>query len=105
MASPFALLFPRKYLLVANLARNGPVLRYDIGSGQFVDAFISEGRPDLQFGDIELLPFDVQKSPDGWIHALTLNPREVWRYSQSNGGFAGLVVPNLEKKDDYRQAF
>lgn len=105
MASPFALLFPRKYLLVANLARNGPVLRYDIGSGQFVDAFISEGRPDVQFGDIELLPFDVQKSSDGWIFALTLNPREVWRYSQSDGGFAGLVVPNLEKKNDYRQAF
>jgi hypothetical protein len=37
----------------------------------------------------------MQIGPDGWVYVLTINPREVWRYSEGNGTFAGVVVPDL----------
>jgi hypothetical protein len=103
--SSFSIFFSREYLLVANLGERGPVLRYDLASGRFVDAFISVERPDPQYGNITAAPYDLQRSPDGWLHALVLNPREVWRFRQGTGGFVNVVVPNLQKKDNWRQAF
>jgi DNA-binding beta-propeller fold protein YncE len=103
MPSSFSIFFPRPYLLVANWAQKGPVLRYDLASGDFVDSFIVE-RPDPQFGSIYSLPFDVQISPDGGVYVLAINPREVWRYSEA-GTFASVVVGNLENSADYRQSF
>ena len=90
MPSSFSLFFPRPYLLVANLAQKGPVLRYDLGSGDFVDSFIVVERPDPQFGSIYSLPYDVQIGPDGGVYVLVLNPREVWRYSPA-GKSASIV--------------
>jgi hypothetical protein len=104
MPSSFSLFFPRPYLLVANLAQKGPVLRYELGSGDFVDSFIVVERPDPQFGSIYSLPYDVQIGPDGGVYVLVLNPREVWRYSPA-GKSASIFVPNLENSADYRQSF
>ena len=92
MPSSFSLLFPRPYLLVANLARKGPVLRYDPASGDFVDSFVAVDRPDPQFGSKDSSPFDVQIGPDGGVYVLILNPRELWRYSLA-GKFASVFVP------------
>jgi DNA-binding beta-propeller fold protein YncE len=104
MPSSFSLLFPRPYLLVANMARKGPVLRYDMASGDFVDSFVVVDRPDPQFGSIDSLPFDVQIGPDGGVYVLVLNPQEVWRYSPA-GKFASVFVPNLQNSADNRQAY
>jgi glucose/arabinose dehydrogenase len=99
------ILVPRQYLLVANWAQKGPVLRYDLVSGDFVDPFIVVERPDPQFGSRISLPVDVQISPDGWVYLLTANPREVWRINRANGTFAGIVVPDLNFAPEPTQAF
>jgi DNA-binding beta-propeller fold protein YncE len=89
------ILVPRQYVLVANWAQKGPVLRYDLVSGDFVDPFIVVERPDPQYGSRISLPLDVQIGPDGWVYLLTGNPREVWRINRANGTFAAVVVPDL----------
>ena len=112
MPSSFSLFFPRPYLLVANLAQKGPVLRYELGSGDFVDSFIVVERPDPQFGSIYSLPYDVQIGPDGGVYVLVLNPREVWRYSPA-GKFAsaqnatthGLAAKTLVLTNESRERF
>jgi hypothetical protein len=93
------ILLPRQCLLVANLAQKGPVLRYDLASGDFVDSFIVVERPDPRWGSRYSRPLDVQISPDGWVYVLTNNPSEVWRYIEANGTFAALVQPDLTFAD------
>lgn len=104
MPSSFSIFFSRQHLLVANLGDKGPVLRYDPASGQFIETFFTVERTDAQFGSIASAPFDLQRAPDGWVHVLTLNPSEVWRFREGTGAFGGVVVPSLQKPEDWRQA-
>src|SRR3954470_3623428 len=104
MASSFSIFFSRQHLLVANLGDKGPVFRYDPASGKFVEIFFTVERTVAEGDTIALAPFDLQKAPDGWLHVLTLNPNEVWRYREGDGAFGGVFVPPLQNPTDWRQA-
>ncbi len=97
--------FLRQFLLVADMAQNGPVFRYDPFSSNAVNALITKGAPFSEYPSNIFVPFEMELGPDGWLYVLPLNSNRVWRFNRQTGKYAGTLVHDVDPGAPARQAY